>query len=93
VRKLTEVAERINLSNAQRAHANPRSRVLRVVTSSLSSASSPASKAAAHRVQASSRAWASPLATPYDNVVPVPSSSSWIFEEAALVVPSGASHS
>jgi hypothetical protein len=49
-KKLTEVAGRISSSNAWRAHSNPRYRVLRAVTSSSSSASSPDSKAAAHVV-------------------------------------------
>jgi hypothetical protein len=53
--------------------------------------SPPASKAAAHGVQASSRAWASPLMAPYDKAAPVPSSAFCMSEEAALVVPSGAS--
>jgi hypothetical protein len=34
---------------------------------------------------------ASPLTTPCDKATPEPSSASWIFGEAALVVPSGAS--
>jgi hypothetical protein len=44
---------------------------------------------AAHEVQESLRAWASPPTTPYNRDAPV-SSASWISGEAALVVPSGA---
>jgi hypothetical protein len=40
-------------------------------------------KVALHEVQASSRAWASPPATPYDKDTPV-SSASWISGERAL---------
>jgi hypothetical protein len=47
---------------------------------------------ALHEVQESSRAWASPPATPYDKDTPV-SSASWISGEASLIVPSGVTHS
>jgi hypothetical protein len=77
----------------QRAQFNPRSRVLRAATSSSSSASSPDLEVAAHEVQASSRVWASPLATSYSKAAPVSSSAYWIFGEAALAVPSRATPS
>jgi hypothetical protein len=48
---------------------------------------------AAHEVQASSRVWASPLATSYSKAAPVSSSAYWIFGEAALAVPSRATPS
>jgi hypothetical protein len=89
-RKPTEVTGRVDSSNAWRAHSNPRSRVLHAATSSSASASSLASEAAAHGVQASSRVWALRLAPPYNKAVHVSSSASRISGEASLIVPSGA---
>jgi hypothetical protein len=72
-------------SKARRAQFSPRSKVLCAATSSSSSESSLSLEVAAHEVQASSRAWASPPVAPYDKDAPI-SLASWISGEAALVV-------
>jgi hypothetical protein len=71
---------------------SPRSKVLCAASSLTSSESSLSPGVAAHEVQASSRAWASPPAAPYDKDALV-SSASWISGEAALVVASGTTRS
>jgi hypothetical protein len=79
-------------SKAWRAQSSPRSKVLHAATSSSSSETSPDPEVAAHEVQVSSRAWASPPVAPCDKDAPV-YLASWIFGEATLVVPSGVIHS
>jgi hypothetical protein len=79
-------------SKARHAQFSPQSKVLRAATSSSSSETPPDPEVVAHEVQASSRAWASPPVVPCDKDALV-SSASWIYGEAALVVPSGATRS
>jgi hypothetical protein len=93
MRKLTEVAGRINSLKERHAQFNPHYMVLRAAASLPSSVSSLDSEVAAHEVQASSRVWASPLGAPCSKDVPAPSSASWISGEAALAVSSGETRS